>query len=482
MRRALVGGVIGVVLLASRVGAQRTLLVPSQFATIDQAIQAANDGDTVRVAPGTYVVQLDFRGKSIVVEGSAGAERTVLRGLAAERPVVVFKRGEGPAAVLRGFTVTGGRPGILIAHASPTIERNIITGNNSTWEAWLSPTVLGGGLSVFGDLGRPPIIVNNVIRSNNMQIGRYVYTGTFRGAGVYAEGAVLFGNTIAENTMNTDWINGARIVAPEEGGGVYCVDCVVVNNVIADNVIYGATIPGAGGGIRAWRSRLINNTVLRNRATSQPVRSVLGSGGGVYATDSEVTNCIIRGNVADWQPQLVGQATYCNIEGGHAGVGNIQSDPRFVGTDDVHLEAASPCIDAGTNARLNLAATDFEWDARGYGVGVDIGADEFAPHVYHVGVARVGRPVEFRVTGRPGASVLLGFAASYRTIPIVVPSAGALFLDPATLVVAAAGTIPANGVLIATEKLPSSFPLGPVPVQALVSSTLTPMHRVTLLP
>ena len=66
---------------------------------------------------------------------------------------------------------------------------------------------------------------------------------------------------------------------------------------------------------------------------------------------------------------------YTNANG-PTGNGNIDADPRFAGSGDYHLRYDSPCRGQGTLV-LNLSASDFEWDSRGYGGKADIGADEF---------------------------------------------------------------------------------------------------------
>lgn len=47
--------------------AQNTLLVPSQYSTIQNAINVSSNGDTILIAPGTYNEAISFIGKDIVV-------------------------------------------------------------------------------------------------------------------------------------------------------------------------------------------------------------------------------------------------------------------------------------------------------------------------------------------------------------------------------------------------------------------------------
>src|SRR5687768_12704811 len=103
-------------LRVSTVAAQTTIRVPDDQPSIQAAINAALNGDTVAVAPGVYSERLNFLGKAITVVSDGGPAVTVIDG-GRGGTVVTFNSGEGRAAVLRGFTVTngGGFPGGGIA-------------------------------------------------------------------------------------------------------------------------------------------------------------------------------------------------------------------------------------------------------------------------------------------------------------------------------------------------------------------------------
>src|SRR5947209_14018498 len=84
-----------------------TINVPAGQPTIQAAINAAVNGDTVQVAPGTYKENINFMGKAITVTSSAGPQTTTIDG-GQKGSVVVFQTNEGLASVLQGFTITNG--------------------------------------------------------------------------------------------------------------------------------------------------------------------------------------------------------------------------------------------------------------------------------------------------------------------------------------------------------------------------------------
>ena len=69
-------------------------LVPEEYATIQEAIDASTPHDTVTVAPGTYLERIDYGGKSIVVRSAQGPEVTAIDG---QYEGLVVDFGEGNA-------------------------------------------------------------------------------------------------------------------------------------------------------------------------------------------------------------------------------------------------------------------------------------------------------------------------------------------------------------------------------------------------
>jgi hypothetical protein len=339
-----------------------TLLIPSQYPTIQAGIAASSNGDTVLVSPGTYIENINFQGKSITVKSEQGAESTRIDGNQAGS-TVMFDSGENENSILEGFTVTNGLGGgsypnytgggITCKNSSdPIITNNIITRN--------SATTAGGGIASL-DYSEP-IITNNIITMNIADDGGGIYgddsfltivgnticenVATFYGGGIYAyyTGAIVRNNVIKGNT------------ATYKGGGMGVLEAThtsypiwdIVNNVIADN----SAGTGAGGisiqcNFPAPGHNITNNTITGNSAES-------GGAIGLYLSAYPViTNTILWDNSA---PEIYvseggGAATvnYSDVMGGCPGTGNIDDDPLFVYPDqnDYRLRWGSPCIDLG---------------------------------------------------------------------------------------------------------------------------------------
>ena len=91
--------------------------------------------------------------------------------------------------------------------------------------------------------------------------------------------------------------------------------------------------------------------------------------GGVYCYvngNPTLNNCILWGDTPQEFYTLSGNsvATYCNVQGGWPGDGNIDTDPFFVDPEngDFRLLPCSPCIDSGSNTAVPLDISDLDGD------------------------------------------------------------------------------------------------------------------------
>ncbi len=97
----------------------------SDYPTIQDALTAARNGDWIYVDVGLYEENLDFHGKDVAVISKFGPDWTVIDG-GVKEPAVHFHSGETRQAALRGFTIIGGKPGIRIGNAAPSLDDNLI--------------------------------------------------------------------------------------------------------------------------------------------------------------------------------------------------------------------------------------------------------------------------------------------------------------------------------------------------------------------
>jgi parallel beta-helix repeat protein len=393
-----------------------TLLVPSEYPTIQQAIDAAADGNTVAVGNGAYRGggnrNIDCGGKTIVLEGLGGPQNCVIdcEGTSANPArAFYFHSGEDANTVVRGFTlksgfVSAGGGGIYCSGSSPTIE-NCAVINNTVASNDCSDTYGGG---IYCTFGSNPTIINCTI-SNNKVLGGYGLDFGMDGRDAYGGGAycsadshaTLKNCTIADNTSSggSAFSGGIFPPYPQEGdaygggiyGGVTIINCLIIGNTAAggsdENALGGS---GYGAGVYCTSSSDITNcTVAGNSAVGGAgILPGTSQGGGISGTGTTtITDCILWGNMADTGPQVygAGSVTYSDVQGGWAGAGNIDSDPLFANaaSGDWRLLANSPCIDTGSNDALPPSAlVDLDGNPRIINDTVDMGACEFQGVIY----------------------------------------------------------------------------------------------------
>jgi hypothetical protein len=194
-------------------------------------------------------------------------------------------------------------------------------------------------------------------------------------------------------------------------------------------------------------------------------------GGGINAFNcaSSITNSIIRDNDADLGPEIHLEGTgtimvnYCNVLGGWQGSSNIDIDPIFVNElgGDFHLVSHSPCRDAGDATTVPPGSIDFEGDPRIAGAGVDIGADEFDFHLYHVGDLVPGAAISVKIIGLPSMPVRLCAGGGIQNPPVQTVY-GELWLTLPLLNWWSIGTISRSGVLVHNAIIPATWTPGDI--------------------
>ncbi len=272
----------------------QTLQVPSQYATIQAAIDTAQPGDRIEVAAGIFTENILVTKQDLRIVGT-GPDQSIIQGIEGlDLPVVQFQ-GTDRSVVFNGFTVRGGHTGhtddmekdligggIDILNAAPVIENTEITLNSST--------AVGGGIAIRGPAS-DPLIQNNDIHHNETHRG----TGNFAGlgGGIYlgdGRRAVIKNNHIHDNS---GWLTSGGIHSGPLTAGGFTLMSAGGSVVIEGNLIENNTADNRGG-IQIDRATGIatirNNVIVNNQGSG-------GSGISVVNSDVQITNNTITENL-----------------------------------------------------------------------------------------------------------------------------------------------------------------------------------------
>ena len=374
--------------------------IESPYKTIQYALNMSLPSDSIFVERGTYLenVRVFLKNNAIFSNfiysnDSNDISNTIIKGINCGGATITLYHSDSIASI-EGLTIDfdsvgdcyGG--GISIAYANAIIKHNIITGTTG------DPDVATPGIASV--LSRPTI-ENNIVKNNycgiscsesDIEIHNNIIINSVKTGVTYYAGCNInvYNNIIQNNggagitTRATNTLIYANIINGNSTGGIYAtaLNPFIIGNFITNNLAYN----GAGIVYNGYSAFIYNNIIANNIADTMGggiwIRAInqvyIGnniiynnqarvSGGGIDIANFNpvLTNNIIWGNSAPTSAQMhvlnsTPIITYCDIQSGYSGTGNISTYPMFRDTSagDFRLRSVgcgyssnSPCIDTG---------------------------------------------------------------------------------------------------------------------------------------
>ncbi|MGD9099820.1 MAG: ABC transporter substrate-binding protein, partial [Anaerolineae bacterium] len=318
----------------------RVCLAGCLYSSIQDAVDAANDGDVIKVAEGVYtdvhgrpsppgyygpavITQVVYISKSVTIRGGYSLTDWT-NSYPDTQPTTLDAMGQGRVLFIAGAPAPG-------AGISPVVENLRLIGGDAAGllgHPWAGGSDTGGGVHV----------VTATVRMSNNQVLSNTASWGF-GGGLYLEhsAAALSGNTVSDNvacygggvnlmnsdaaTLNENHISGnhadSSCAGGESGwgGGLYLYNS---DAALSDNTLYDNTATQGGGlWLNGGDATLNSNDVISNAAdyggglwlgsgaptlTANTISAnhVVTSGGGLFldVSDATLNANTISGNIA----------------------------------------------------------------------------------------------------------------------------------------------------------------------------------------
>ncbi|MDA0158835.1 hypothetical protein OM076_01050 [Solirubrobacter ginsenosidimutans] len=339
------------------------------YRSIQKAVDAARDGDSIRVGPGVHAggVTID---KNVQLRG-AGASATRIRGGGPVLTLGTPFAPDPPTIAISGVTISDGVTSSAILDGVPVTHM-----------------AFGGGVLIPSSQDRAPgaavTITDSVIERNvaapsatvpspsNRQCpgGPCPYAGGY-GGGIYNAGSLTLTRTTVAANRNGTRPGAAPLASDAEGGGIFSIgpltliDSQVVDNesrTLPPNARYanGGGVFSQSGGVTLQRSTISGNRAILESSWPASVEQHTVGGGLFVGGDSPAT--IERSRIEDnalTAFNTVGDAIA--FSGGLQGNGPVIMRDSIVGSN--HVTASVPpgstgmaSADSGAG-NLNVAST-----------------------------------------------------------------------------------------------------------------------------
>jgi parallel beta-helix repeat protein len=280
MKRSII---LTLLIVVSNAAMAATLMVPSQYATIQNAINASSNGDTILVSPGTYRYEVGIRiiGKSVHIVSEGGPKVTSIANYSAppegESGSYAFDIESTPGPLtISGFTMWGHSEGdmgandftIMVENSNAKITGNIFFGN----QPYRVIEVAGSS---------SPIIEYNLFYANNatsIDIGDgaspTIENNTFSG-NVFYEDIRISGSNCHPIIRNNVIVNHARYCSPP---GPYCYSYGVYASSPPGNIVFECNDVWNNGDAN-YGGTLADQTATNGNISADPLFcGALGSG------------------------------------------------------------------------------------------------------------------------------------------------------------------------------------------------------------
>ena len=380
------------------------ILVPGYYLKIQDAVDAAHDGDSIFVAAGTYKENVElinpdggpFKSISIVGEDK---ETTIIDGNFNENKSV-FRIQRNKSLFLKNLTLKNGTgfeesgAGVNISSGTAVLDSLIISNNSTGGGVWCTNVNLtiknsifmsnstnhnGGALTLIGDGDQ----TNNTISISNSIFDSN--TSKNQGGAIWVQKKNI-------SIINSEFLNNSsssKGTVYLEHSSAFVENTKLINNISGGN---DAALRGASSSVKMFSSLVANNKgggLYFGNADSSVVLDYVtvvnnSDDMGIYVnTNVEIINSIISGN--DSKQLIIGSdgvlsVSNSNIEGGETkienlngtlswGNNNIDKNPYFVKVitnedeeSDYHLKDWSPLIGAAKASAEII--TDIEGNPR----------------------------------------------------------------------------------------------------------------------